>query len=254
MPFDLTPIDKRAQAHDFETEWNKVSQQVLAFCYRNVDPPSEAEDIFQQVTIRAWRGYSTFNGGAAFLTWVMTIARREIARVTSHRQQRLKTEASLEVVAETAPDILPSLPAPEMVSVDYSWLSEVTKIAATNGTLTQIESATILTRLAHSEESWDAIGAVLGISGTTCATVHCRAIPKLRMFLFMYRPDLLGGIPAISEAFTRALADKNNRLNVQEIEVFQRIILDGQVNYRKAGWRLALRSTCGKVIKWLALP
>jgi hypothetical protein len=141
-----------------------------------------------------------------------------------------------------------------MGSKDYSWLSVVTKIAASKGVLTQMESTSILTRLAHSEESWDAIGKMLGVSGTACATLHCRAIPKLRMFLFMYRPDLLGGIPAITEAFTRALADKSNRLNVQEIEVFQRIILDGQVNYRKAGWRLALRSACSKVIKWLSLP
>lgn len=254
MQLDSPLTNKRVLDRDFATEWKKISQQVLAFCYHRVDLPSEAEEIFQQIAIRAWYGYASFNGDAAFLTWVMTIARREIARAMSHHHERSKTEASLEVVTEIAPDSLPSFPAPEMGSKDYSWLSVVTKIAASKGVLTQMESTSILTRLAHSEESWDAIGKMLGVSGTACATLHCRAIPKLRMFLFMYRPDLLGGIPAITEAFTRALADKSNRLNVQEIEVFQRIILDGQVNYRKAGWRLALRSACSKVIKWLSLP
>src|SRR5438552_17070210 len=84
VQLDSTPTNKRVLDRDFVTEWKKITQQVLAFCYRSVDLPSDAEEIFQQVAIRAWHGYATFNGDAAFLTWVMTIVRREIARAMSH--------------------------------------------------------------------------------------------------------------------------------------------------------------------------
>jgi RNA polymerase sigma factor (sigma-70 family) len=246
--------DAMKTASDFETEWQRVARQVRAFCSRAVDDPYEAEEIFQQVAIRAWRGYSTFNGDATFLTWVLAIARREVARAMSHRYERFNAETSLEVMVETDVYTFSTLSAIEAMDMDYGWLSEVTKIAATSGALTQTETAAILARLARPEDNWQTVGEVLGVSGTTCATIHCRAVPKLRMFLFMHRPDLLGGKLAIAAAFKRALVDKSNPLSGQEVEVFQQVVLEDQVRYRKAGWRLALRSACYKVITWLTLP
>src|SRR5438552_15210451 len=93
--------DAMRAANDFESEWKRVTWQVKAFCSRAIDDPYEAEEIFQQVAIRAWRGYSTFNGDATFLTWVLAIACREVARALGHRHERFHAETSLEVIVET---------------------------------------------------------------------------------------------------------------------------------------------------------
>jgi RNA polymerase sigma factor (sigma-70 family) len=250
----LPPFQIIHQNHDFEAEWNAVAQQVMAYCHRAAEFQSDAEEIFQRVAIRAWRGYATFNGEATFLTWVLAIARREISRMMSRKDEQLRIETSLEVVAESTPDMLSTISTPEVLNADYSWISEITRVAASNDVLTQVEAATVLSRLSHPEENWEQIGRKLGIAGPTSAVIHSRAIPKLRVFLFTHRPDLLGGLPVITEAYNKAVADKCSLMSSTEAEVFQRVVLNRQIGYCKAGWRLALRSACSKVIKWLTLP
>ena len=92
------------------------------------------------------------------------------------------------------------------------------------------------------------------MEGNACAVMHCRAIPKLRVFLFQNRAELLGGLEAIKAAFDCALETKSDPLTQGEAEVFRRIVLDRRSDYRKPGWQLALRSACGKVIRRIALP
>lgn len=251
---DLLTSKPSLQQRDFETEWRLVSSRVLAFCKRSIMNQVEADEVFQRVAIRAWCGYAAFQRDATFLTWVLSIARREIARFKGQRYEDATRETSLELLNETTPDALPGTLAPDTSLTDHSWLGDVTRIAASHGYLTEVETAAILTRLLYPEENWHEIGTHLGLSGTTCSVLHCRAIPKLRVFLFTHRPDLLGGISAITEAFRQCCADKASLLSEQEIEAFRLIILQQRSGYRKAGWRLALRSACGKVIKWLPLP
>ena len=84
---------------------------------------------------------------------------------------------------------------------------------------------------------------------------HCRAIPKLRVFLFVQRPDLLGGHECIAQAFARALVGNRDRpLTADEAQAFRRVVLEQQTGSRRVGWRQALRAACDRVIKELPLP
>jgi RNA polymerase sigma factor (sigma-70 family) len=239
---------------DFETEWRATRAQVWAACSRAADDPNDAEDIFQQVAIRAWRGYPSFRGDSAFLTWVLAIARREIARVLRRRQERRKAESSLESLEEDAPGTLPPAPAPEPVPAGSPWLLHAASAASAEGALSGAEAAVLQARLAHPDATWEQIGEQLGIGGATCAVLHCRAVPKLRVYLFTQRRDLLGGREAVAAAFRTALEDREEPLHPTEAEAFERVVLDGHEGFRRSGWRLALRSACGKVIRHLALP
>jgi RNA polymerase sigma factor (sigma-70 family) len=239
---------------DFETEWRQVRPKVWAYCCRAARDQNDAEDIFQQVAIRAWRGFSSFRGDAQFLTWALSIARREVTRVLGGRSHRARSETSLELLTEEAPGALPTTEAPEPPGPGEGWVAEAARQAVDTGGLTPMESAIVLLRLADPEATWEQIGHQHGMEGGACAVAHCRALPKLRVFLFTQRPHLLGGAPAIAQAFEAARGDPAEPLHPEEAETFRRIVLEGQTNYRKAGWRVSLRSACAKVVKKLALP
>ncbi len=248
----------RAAGHDrpFEAAWLEAQERVMAYCRAVAERPGEADDIVQQVAIRAWRGYATFKGDAPFLSWVLAIARRESLRLLSRRGAREGRERSLDALAETAPDTLPALaePAPEASAPPAHWLAGVTRAAVSAGELSEAEGRVIVKRAGDPEATWNDIAAGLSMTASSCAVLHCRAIPKLRVYLFMHHPDLLGGLSAIADAFAVTPLAPIDWLSPEEAEVFRRVVLDGQHGYRRVGWRLTLRAACGKMVKRLALP
>lgn len=241
-------------ARDFETEWRSVRQQVQLYCYRAAGNRDDAEDVFQQVAVRAWRGYASFRGDCAFLSWAIAIARRETARVMGRKAERTRNESSLEHISEEAPAMLPSVPMPSVPAAGDNWLARAAREAVADNSLTECEANILIARIALPDSSWDQIGDLLSIDGGTCAVTHCRAIPKLRVFLFLRRADLLGGKEAIGVAFEAARTAKDDPLSPVEAEVFRRIVLENQTGYRKPGWMTSLRAACSKVIRRLTLP
>src|SRR5579872_9463 len=73
---------------DFETNWRRARQQVQLYCYRAAGNRDDGEDIFQQAAVRAWRGYASFRGDCAFVSWAIAIAKREVARVMGRKCER----------------------------------------------------------------------------------------------------------------------------------------------------------------------
>lgn len=245
-----------ATGRDFETEWIAVQAQVRAFCRRHLDNPADADDVVQHVAVRAWRGYATFRGDAAFLSWVLTIARNEINRYGARLTRRGNREQPFPGSGGDTdePPWEPPAPEPEPPPPDLAWLVEAAQAAVASGELSEIERAVIVARLAEPEPSWEAIGARHGLTANAAAVTHCRAIPRLRVFLVTHQPDRLGGRETIAEAFAEAQHADDDPLSADEAEVFRRIVLDGDLRYRKVGWRLALRSAAAKVVKHVPLP
>ena len=59
---------------ELEDRFERSPSQLRGFCYRMLASPFDAEDAVQETFIRAWRGYSSFEGRASLRSWRYKIA------------------------------------------------------------------------------------------------------------------------------------------------------------------------------------
>ncbi len=59
---------------DFDAAVGRYRRELLAHCYRMTGSPSDAEDLVQEVYLRAWRAYGSFEGRSSLRTWLHRIA------------------------------------------------------------------------------------------------------------------------------------------------------------------------------------
>ncbi|HMM95777.1 sigma-70 family RNA polymerase sigma factor [Phycicoccus sp.] len=72
-----TPTGTQAPAAtdpEFDDAVSRYRRELLAHCYRMTGSPSEAEDLVQEVYLRAWRAYGSFEGRSSLRTWLHRIA------------------------------------------------------------------------------------------------------------------------------------------------------------------------------------
>lgn len=245
---------------EFENLWSAHQFRVVGYC-RSYLGETDADDVTQCVAARAWRGWPSFRGDASFLTWVMHITENEVKRWQSKRYREQLRLVALD------PD-LHFIEAPgNPVLVEHE--AHVTsgneaRPAPTSGNqvtvleqavsakfLTDREAFVLHTRSEH-DETWSELGARLGLSANGLAAIHCRAVPKLRVFVLCHRADLCGGLDAIRAAFEQSCRDDSHSLTEAESDLFQRRVLDRANQFRPKGWETTLRSACEKVARHLS--
>jgi RNA polymerase sigma factor (sigma-70 family) len=237
---------------EFEAQWRAASVHVERACRYALSDPALSADVLQQVAIRAWRGSATFRGDCPFSMWVQKIARNEINRAIHRLVRQRATQTSLEDVAEGSPGLIAAPSAGEPV-LPSSFLRSMLSHAAADGELTAQEEKCVLERLNHPEASWEQIGALLGITGSHCAVVHCRAIPKLRAYMFVNHRDQIATPAAVAEAVKRAASDPEQPLTAVEEETFRTVVINAGHRQPAVRKLSVLRAACNKVIRHLAL-
>ena len=81
----------RAQAGDvaaFERLSGAYADRLFMLLLRLLGDRAEAEDVAQEVMLRAWRGITRFRGQSSFFTWLYRIAVNEANRVLEKRARQ----------------------------------------------------------------------------------------------------------------------------------------------------------------------
>lgn len=90
---------QRGERGAFESLYHEHVGRVHALCLRMSGDPSRAEELTQDVFVRAWSRLSGFRGDAAFGTWLHRIAVNAVLqkrRSDRRREQRVETREMLE--------------------------------------------------------------------------------------------------------------------------------------------------------------
>jgi RNA polymerase sigma factor (sigma-70 family) len=248
----------------FEQDWARAREGVWRFCLWSAPTRADAEDLFQTVALRAWRGYPTFKGECSFATWVGAIARNAASSMGTQAGRRKESgigDAAVVAAAESAAQRQRELRTADdtdqvLDRLGAGWMSasvqDLLDDAVIDDAISALEADVVRARAADPEDHWDVVGARLDLSPNHCSVVHSRAMPKLRVYLFRRRPDLLGGPDALHAAFRAAQAG-SRPLTPAEAAAFEQAILLGRVDYRRHGWQNHLRGAVAKVAAYTRL-
>lgn len=147
---------------------------------RMVFHPQDAEEVTQEVLIKAVTHLSTFKGESQFRTWLYRIAANHVLNMKRRGGElRPLTFASYAAAVNATPDL--DLPDPKSVPVDVPLLVEEAKIGCTTGMLLCLDRRQ---RLAFT------LGEIFGVSDTVGGDVLEMSPDNFRQSLARARRDL----------------------------------------------------------------
>lgn len=184
---DGGPPDAELVARANEGDRDALERLVLrhqAWVYniavRMVFHPHDAEEVTQEVLIKAVTRLSTFRGGSAFRTWLYRIAANHVLNMNRRGAElRPHTFAGYAAALDGVPDLDP--PDPTAVPADVPLLVEEAKLACTTGMLLCLDRRQ---RLVFT------LGEVLGVSDTVGGDVLEMSADNFRQCLTRARRDL----------------------------------------------------------------
>jgi RNA polymerase sigma-70 factor (ECF subfamily) len=107
---------RQAQAgdlHAFERLYRENERRVYALCFRMSSDPSLAEELTQEVFVRAWQKLGSFRGESAFSSWLYPLA---VNVALSERRSRRRRTSRVMITDDLTPFDVPrpgKRPGPE---------------------------------------------------------------------------------------------------------------------------------------------
>ena len=154
-----------ASEKEFISLLNQHQKIVYKVCNLYMDRHSDREDLFQEITLQAWKAYGNFRGDAKFSTWLYRVALN--TAITFFRKEKKKPEIF-------STDIIPEQPE----EADSLIEEQVKAMYAAIGDLSKIDKAIIMLYL--EDYSYTEIGEMMGITANNVAVKMSRIKIKLK--------------------------------------------------------------------------
>ena len=152
------------QEQEFIQLLNKHQNIIHKVCSIYMNDYADKEDLFQEVTLQAWKAYASFRGDAKFSTWLYRVALN--TAITFYRKEKKQIPT---FTAETLPEISESHnPIEDQVKAMYKAIGELSKI----------DKALIMLYL--EDYSYIEIGEMLGITANNVAVKMNRLKTRLK--------------------------------------------------------------------------
>jgi RNA polymerase sigma-70 factor (ECF subfamily) len=143
---------------------NKHQNIIHKICNVYMDEQADKEDLFQEITLQAWKAYKSFRGDAQFSTWLYRVALN--TAITFYRKE--KRQPSI-ITTDQFPDSTDSYnPIEEQVQAMYKAIAQLSKI----------DKALVMLYL--EDYSYNQIGEMLGITANNVAVKMNRLKTKLK--------------------------------------------------------------------------
>lgn len=154
-----------ASEKEFISLLNQHQKIVYKVCNLYMDRHSDREDLFQEITLQAWKAYGNFRGDAKFSTWLYRVALN--TAITFFRKEKKKPEIF-------NADILPEQTEEQDTVIE----EQVKAMYAAIGDLSKIDKAIIMLYL--EDYSYAEIGEMMGITANNVAVKMSRIKIKLK--------------------------------------------------------------------------
>ena len=151
---------------EFISLLNEHQRIIHKVCNLYMDAHADREDLFQEITLQAWKAYGNFRGDAKFSTWLYRVALN--TAITFFRKEKRQ------------PDIFSTETVPDFNATDaYDTIEEQVKaMYAAIGELSKIDKAIVMLYL--EDYSYNDIGDMMGITANNVAVKMNRIKTKLK--------------------------------------------------------------------------
>lgn len=145
---------------------NEHQRIIHKVCNLYMDAHADREDLFQEITLQAWKAYAGFRGDAKFSTWLYRVALN--TAITFFRKEKRK------------PDIYSTESVPDLgVHETHDPIEEQVKaMYAAIGDLSKIDKAIVMLYL--EDYNYNDIGDMMGITANNVAVKMNRIKTRLK--------------------------------------------------------------------------
>ncbi len=144
---------------------NRHQKILYKVCNLYMDQHADREDLFQEITLQAWKAYGNFRGDAKFSTWLYRVALN--TAITFFRKEKRQ------------PDIYATDQVPDNHKDTYDPIEEQVKaMYAAIGNLSKIDKAIVMLYL--EDYDYREIGEMMGITANHVAVKMNRIKTRLK--------------------------------------------------------------------------
>jgi RNA polymerase sigma-70 factor (ECF subfamily) len=164
---DAIAASKRGEREAFDVLVERYQRPIYRLCYRYVNNHEDANDLAQEVFLKAWRAIGRFRGESAFSTWLYRIA------VNACLNFRARSRPEARELDEALVDPRPG--AEWQVARE----DDASRVRAAVGRLPDKQRATLILKLFH-DLTHEEVAGILGSSVGTVKANLFHALANLR--------------------------------------------------------------------------